>query len=118
MQDDAFKYGELIDLSSTNKQPTFPAYPSAEMGASGLVVDNQAIICGGTNGLSNKCYKYDVYENKWNWFCDLKTPRYRHAMTRFGKDSILITGKYLFCPTTSHCRFLVPDNTQKILTEI
>ena len=58
---------------------------------------NKAIICGGHSPLS-KCYIYDTIENEWTYLCGMTTPRYRHAVTKFGTENkfLWVTGKYMF----------------------
>ena len=67
------------------------------MGASGALIDNKAIICGGSSSQS-KCYSYNTNDKQWTELCEMTTPRYRHASTKFGPEnkSLWVTGTCFF----------------------
>ena len=51
----------------------FPKYPKKLSYATGDVVDNELMICGGSGigGCSQACYKYDLATNAWIYLVDL-----------------------------------------------
>ena len=60
--------------------------------ASLFSLDRSESLSGALDG----CYSYDGEMNKWNLFATLKKPRYRFSHVMINKDTMWLTGKYIF----------------------
>ena len=57
-----------------------------------LLPDRSESLSGALDG----CYSYDGEMNQWNLYATLKKPRYRFSHVMINKDTMWLTGKYIF----------------------
>ena len=89
---------QVIDMgSSSTGCGSLTNYPLAMYGASGGLIANELIICGGYAGsYQTACYKYSTSEHQWTIFAHLQTGRSSHATTPLDDNRMWITGKPYF----------------------
>ena len=89
---------QVIDMgSSSTGCRSLTNYPLAMTGASGGLIANELIICGGSAGSpQTACYKYSPSEHQWTIFAHLQTGRKFHATTPLDDNRMWITGKPYF----------------------
>ena len=73
-------------------------YPTTIKHASGGLIANELIICGGdaSGSYQTACYKYSTSEHQWTIFAHLQTARGYHATTPLDDNQMWITGKPYF----------------------
>ena len=84
---------QVIDMgSSSTGCGSLTNYPLAMSSASGGLIANELIICGGYAGSSQTaCYKYGTSEHQWTIFAHLQTARRHHATTPLDDNRMWIT---------------------------
>ena len=85
---------QVIDMgSSSTGCRLFPPYPNGIQAATGGLIANKLVICGGYGGsYQSACYNFDSHDNQWKLSTNLQTARKRHASTTLHDGSLYITG--------------------------
>ena len=85
---------QVIDMgSSSTGCRLFPPYPNGISVASGGLIANKFVICGGNDGSAQSaCYNFDSHDDQWKLFANLQTARESQASTTLHDGSLYITG--------------------------
>ena len=89
---------QVIDMrSSSTGCPSLTPYPNGIYGATGGLIANKLVICGGYDDSTHSaCYNFDNHDNQWKFFASLHTARMYFASTTLHDGSLFITGKPFF----------------------
>ena len=87
---------QVIDVSSSTSCANLPSYPYSMRYATGGVINNSPVICGGYRRSGSpreqeSCYRFNENSNSWNLHCKMTSRRYYHAASVI-QDALFITG--------------------------
>lgn len=72
----AEKSVEAVKLGFNSKKcKAMKDFPGAKQGAVALMINNKAIVCGGSSPRSKKCFSYDYKKKDWKKEMSLKRNR-------------------------------------------
>ena len=85
---------QVIDMgSSSTGCGSLTPYPIEMSRASGGLIANKLVICGGYDGsYHSACYNFDSHDNQWKPFANLQNARDSQASTLLHDGSLYITG--------------------------
>ena len=88
---------QLISMYQSTTGCDSLSYPISVVGATGGLVNNRLVICGGYDGeYHSACYIYNTTDHGWTLFSNLTTPRAWHASAELRSGSLFITGNQYF----------------------
>ena len=109
---------EIIDLNHSNARCKFLAeYPLQIDEASGGLVGNIPVICGGHDGSGpiDLCLAYDQQENQWKSHASLQSKRKNHATVGLpDDDGLWISGGSGRSSILSSTEIIYPNKTSKL----